>query len=173
MLCIQTDNSNKPDLIIDDLDASTSHTFGSELNSIFIKLVIVDTACLDSSKNSCLKNCVKPKSKDSGTQAHGKFVPTCHNCEKVGHIRPNCFLLKTHKSWIKQDAPRKGKVEKPSLSKYVTPHMRHIKGKDSVICKNANLNSAEIVKKDSNKRSLPTYHHCSTIDHIQPKCPQL
>jgi hypothetical protein len=40
---------------------------------------------------------VKPKSKDSGTQAHGKFVPTCHNCAKVGHIRPNCFLLKTHK----------------------------------------------------------------------------
>jgi hypothetical protein len=34
---------------------------------------------------------VKPKSKDTGTQAHDKFVPTCHNCEKVGHIRPNYF----------------------------------------------------------------------------------
>jgi hypothetical protein len=65
--------------------------------SLDFKPVIVDTTCLDSFENSCLINCVKPKSKDSGTQAHGKFVPTCHNCAKVGHIRPNCFLLKTHK----------------------------------------------------------------------------
>jgi len=88
--------------------------------------MIVDTPCSDVSKNSCLNNCVKPKSKDSGTQAHGKFVLTSHNCGKVGHIIPNCFLLKTHKSLIKQDAPRKGKVEKPSLSKCVPPHRRHI-----------------------------------------------
>jgi hypothetical protein len=124
------------------LDASTLHAFDSELNSIFIKPVIVDTACLHSFENSCLNNCVKPKSKDSGTQAHGKFVLTSHNCGKVGHIRPNYFLLKTHRSWIKQDAPRKDKVEKPFSSKYVPPQRRHIKGKDNVICKNANLNSA-------------------------------
>jgi hypothetical protein len=36
MLCIQTDNSNKPDLIIDDLDASSSHASDSELNSFFL-----------------------------------------------------------------------------------------------------------------------------------------
>jgi len=101
------------------LDASTLHAFDSELNSIFIKPVIVDTACLHSFENSCLNNCVK-----------------------VGHIRPNYFLLKTHRSWIKQDAPRKDKVEKPFSSKYVPPQRRHIKGKDNVICKNANLNSA-------------------------------
>jgi len=94
--------------------------------------VIVDTACLDSSKNSCLNNCVKPKSKDTGIQAH---------------IRSNCFLLKTLRSWIKQNASRKGKVEKPFSSKYVPPHRRHIKGKDNVICKNDNINSAETVKK--------------------------
>jgi len=85
--------------------------------------VLVDTACLDISKNSCLNNCVKPKSKDTGIQAHDKFVPTYHNCGKVGHIRPNCFLLKTHRSWIKQDAPRKGKVEKnlphPNMSLHI------------------------------------------------------
>jgi len=133
--------------------------------------VIRDTAYLDSFENSCLDNCVKLKSKDSGTQAHGKFVPTCHNCGKVVHIRPNFFLLKTHRSWIKQDAPMKDKVEKPSSSKYVPPYMRHIKGNDSVICKNANINSAETVKKHSNKRSLPTYHHCGITGHIQPKCP--
>jgi hypothetical protein len=92
MLCIHTDNSNKLGIIVDDLSASTSHASDSEINFLVIKPVIVDTTCLDSSKNYCLNNCVKPKSKDSGTQAHGKFVHTCHNCEKVGHIRPNCFL---------------------------------------------------------------------------------
>jgi hypothetical protein len=133
MLCIHSNISNKPNLIVNDLRASTSHTSDSKLDSIAIKHVIVDTVCLDNSENSCLNNCVKPKSKDTGTQAHGKFVPTCHNCGKVGHIRPNCFLLKTHKSWIKQDAPRKGKVKKSSSSKYVPSHRRYIKGKDSVI----------------------------------------
>jgi hypothetical protein len=42
---------------------------------------------------------VKPKPKESGTQ--GKFVPTCHNCGKIGHIRPNCYLLKSHRPWNK------------------------------------------------------------------------
>ena len=93
MLCIHSDISKKPALIIDDMSTSTSHASNSELGSIDIKSVIVDTACLE---NSCLNNCVKPKCKDTGTQAHGKFVPTCLNCGKVGHIRPNCFLLKSH-----------------------------------------------------------------------------
>jgi hypothetical protein len=97
MLCIHSDISNKLDLIVDNLSASTSHASDSELDSIVIKLVIVDTTCLDNSENSCLKNCVKPKFKDTGTQAHCKFVPTCHNCGKIGHIRPNCYLLKSHK----------------------------------------------------------------------------
>jgi hypothetical protein len=127
IICIHLDISKKPDLIVDDLSASTSHAFNSELDSIFIKPVIIDTTCLDNFENSCLKNCMKPKSKDTGTQAHGKFVLTCHNCGKVGHIRPNCFLLKIHRYWIKQDAPRKGKVEELSSSKYVPPHKRHIK----------------------------------------------
>jgi hypothetical protein len=175
MLCIHLDIFNKPDLIVDDLSASTSHASDFELDSIVIKSVIVDITCLDNSENFFLKNCVKPKSKDTVTQAHGKFVPTCHNCGKVGHIRPNCFFfwLKIHKSWIKHDALRKSKVEEPSSSKYVPPHRRHIKGKDSFICKNANLKSAEIVKKHSNKRSLPTCHYCGITGHIRPKCPQL
>jgi hypothetical protein len=65
MLCIQRDISNKPDLIVDDLNASTSHTSYFELDSIVIKHVIVDTVCLDNSENSCLNDCEKPKSKES------------------------------------------------------------------------------------------------------------
>jgi hypothetical protein len=130
--------------------------------------VIVDTTCLE---NSCLNKHVKPKSKESGTR--GKFVLTCHNCGKIVHIRPNCYLLKSHRHWIKQDALRKSEVEDSSSSKYVIPHMRYIKGKGNVICKNANYESAENVKKHSNKRSLPSCHHCGITGHIRPKCPQL
>lgn len=168
MFCIHSDIPNKPDLIVDDLSASTSHASDSKLHSIISKPVIVDTACLD---NSCLNNCVKPKSKDIGTQAHGKFVPTCHNCVKIGHIRPNCYLLKSHRPWIKQDALRKSEVEDSSSGKYVPPHRRHIKGKGNVICKNANHNFAENVKKHSNRRSLPTCHQCGITGHIRLKCP--
>jgi hypothetical protein len=96
-LSIHTDISNEPDLIVDNLSSSTSHTSDPELDSIVIKPVIVDTTCLDNSKNSCLIDGEKPKSKESGTQ--GKFVPTCHNCGKIGHIRPNYFLLKSYRSW--------------------------------------------------------------------------
>jgi hypothetical protein len=165
MLCIHSDISNKPTLIVDDISTSTSHASDSELDSIDIKHVTVDTACLE---NSCLNNHVMPKSKESGTRR--KFIPTCHNCGKIGHIRRNCYLLKSHRPWIKQDALRKSEVEDSSLSKYVPSHRRHIKGKGNVICKNANYNSAENVKKHSNKRSLPTCHHCGITGHIQPKC---
>jgi hypothetical protein len=97
MFCIHTDISNKPDLNVNDLSTSTSHTSDSELDFVDIKPVIEDTACLD---NSCLTNHVMPNSKESGIQ--GKFIPKCHNCWKIGHIRPNCCLLKSHRPWIKQ-----------------------------------------------------------------------
>jgi hypothetical protein len=169
MLCIHSDISNKPGLTAD-LSTSTSHASDFELDSVDIKPVIVDAAF---SENSCLNNCVKPKSKDTGTQAHGKFVPTCDNCGKIGHIRPNCYLLRSHRPWIKQDALRKSEVEDSSSSKQVPPYRRHIKGKGNVICKNANHNSAENVKKHSNKRSLPTCHHYGITGHIRSKCPHL
>jgi hypothetical protein len=168
MLCIHTDISNKPDLILNDLSTSISHASDSELDSIDIKHVIEDTACLD---NSCLTNHVMPNSKESWI--HGKFIPKCHNCEKIGHIRPNCYLLKFHRPWIKQDALRKTKVEDFSSSKYVHLHRRHIKGKGNIVCKNANDISAKKVKQHSNKRSLPTCHHCGITSHIRPKCPHL
>jgi len=60
MLCIHSNIFNKLDLIVDNLSASTSHASDSELDSIVIKPVLEDTACLDNSENSCLNNCVKP-----------------------------------------------------------------------------------------------------------------
>jgi hypothetical protein len=150
MLCIHTDISNKPDLIVNDLSISTSHASDSELDSIDIKPVIKDTTCLD---NSCLTNHVMPNSKELGIQ--GKFIPKCHNCGKISHIRPNCYLLKSHRPWIKQDALRKSEVKDYFSSKYVLPHRRHIKGKSNIVCKNANHISAEKVKQHSNKRSCP------------------
>jgi hypothetical protein len=121
MLCIHTDISNKPDLNANDLSTSTSHASDSKLDSIDIKHVIVDAACLDI---SCSNNCVKPNSKDSGTQ--GKFVPICRHCGKVGHIRPKCYLLKSHRPWKKQEDSEKDFIEKTSSDKYVPPHRRHI-----------------------------------------------
>jgi hypothetical protein len=140
MLCIHTDISNKPDLIVNDLSTSTSHASNSELDSIDIKPVIEDTACLD---NSCLTNHVMPNSKESGIQ--GKFIPKCHNCGKIGHIRSNCYLSKSHRPRIKQDALRKSEVEDSSSLKDGPLHMRHIKGKGNIVCKNANHISAEKV----------------------------
>jgi len=64
MICIHTYISNKPNSIVNDLSTSISHASDSELDSFDIKPVIEDTTCLDI---SCLNNCVKPSSKDSGT----------------------------------------------------------------------------------------------------------
>jgi len=87
MLCIHTDISNKLNLIVNDLSTSISYASNPELDSIDFKPVIEDTACLD---NSCLTNHVMPNSKESEIQ--GKFIPKCHNCGKIGHIRSNCYL---------------------------------------------------------------------------------
>jgi hypothetical protein len=151
MLCIHSNISNKPGLTAD-LSTSTSHASDSELDSVDIKPMIVDAAC---SENCCLNKHVMPKSKESGTR--GKFVPNCHNCGKTGQIRPNCYLLKSHRPWIKQDALRKSEIEDSSSSKYVPHHRRHIKGKGNVICKNAII----ILQKMS--RSIQTKEACPPV----------
>jgi len=148
----------------------TSHASDFELDFVDIKLVIVDAAC---SENSCLKYCVKPNSKDSGAQC--KFVPICHNYREIGHIRPNCYLLKSHGPWKKQEDFKKGVIEKVSSDKYAPSHRRHIsqRGKDFVVCENANLKVAELFKKHFSKRSQPTCYHCGVSGHIRPHCPQI
>jgi hypothetical protein len=34
-------------------------------------------------------------------------IPTCHHCGIVGHIRPNCFQIRSQKPWKKTLIPRK------------------------------------------------------------------
>jgi hypothetical protein len=145
MLCIHSDVSNMPNLTVNDLSTSTSHASDYDLDSIDIKPVIEDTSCLD---NSCLTNHVIPKSKELGIQ--DKIIPNCHNCGKIGHIRTNCYLLKSHGPWIKQDALRRIEVKDSSSLKYVSSYRRHIKGKGNIVCKNANHIFAEKVKQHSN-----------------------
>jgi hypothetical protein len=36
-----------------------------------------------------------------------RFVPTCHHCGKVGHIRPKCFDLKSHEHKSENSYSRK------------------------------------------------------------------
>jgi hypothetical protein len=169
MLCINSNVFNKPALIVDDMITSTSHASDFELDCVDIRHVIVDVAC---SENSCLNNCVKPNAKDSGTQ--GKFVPICHRCGKIGHVRPKCYLF-SHRPWKKQEDSKQGVIEKTSSDKYVPPHRRHIskRGKDFVVCENANLKIAEPFKKHVSKRSQPTCYHCGVSGHIRPHCPQI
>jgi hypothetical protein len=173
MLSIHSDISSKLDLIVDDLSTFNSHAFDSELDSIVIKSMIVDTTCLDNVENSCLNNYVKPKSNESGTQ--GKFIPTCHNCGKVGHIRLDCYLLKSHRPWTKQVSPKNGKIENTSSNKYVPPHriLLSQKGKNFVLCKNANHEIAEHVNKHFSKQSQRTCHHYGVTGHIKPHCHQI
>jgi hypothetical protein len=57
-------------------ELSSDNHYSPELSLYTCLPVIVDTACLDISEIFCLNSCVKPKSKDIGTQAHDKFVST-------------------------------------------------------------------------------------------------
>jgi hypothetical protein len=39
----------------------------------------------------------KPRFAHPSRKLHSqRFIPTCHHCGKVGHIRPHCFNLKPH-----------------------------------------------------------------------------
>jgi hypothetical protein len=66
-------------------------------------------------------------------------------------------------------------IEKTSSDKYVPPPKRHIsqRGKDFVICENANLKFAEPFKKHLSKQGQPTRYHCGVSGHIRPHCPHI
>ena len=36
-----------------------------------------------------------------------KFVPTCHHCGVIGHIRPQCPKLKREQNYVARSLPKK------------------------------------------------------------------
>ena len=56
-----------------------------------------------------------------------KFVPTCHHCSVIGHIRPQCHKLKRQQNHVTRSLPKK-----PTGSKHIvcyhcgaSGHLRH------------------------------------------------
>ena len=46
-----------------------------------------------------------------------KFVPTCHHCGVIGHIRPQCHKLKREQNQVARSIPKK-----PSGPKHIVCH---------------------------------------------------
>ena len=46
-----------------------------------------------------------------------KFVPTCHHCGVIGHIRPQCHKLKREQNHVARSLPKK-----PSKPKHIVCH---------------------------------------------------
>ena len=46
-----------------------------------------------------------------------KFVPTCHHCGVIGHIRPRCYKLKREQNQVGRSLPKK-----PSAPKHIVCH---------------------------------------------------
>ena len=46
-----------------------------------------------------------------------KFVPTCHHCGVIGHIRPQCHKLKREQNYVARSHPKR-----PSGPKHIIFH---------------------------------------------------
>jgi len=51
-----------------------------------------------------------------GDKGANQSIPTCHHCGVTGHIRPNCFQIRSQKPWNKTLVPRK---DEPGFEKQV------------------------------------------------------
>jgi len=49
----------------------------------------------------------KGKSAKGTNHKNSNFIPICHHWGVSGHIRPNCFQIRSQKPWDKQHVPRK------------------------------------------------------------------
>jgi hypothetical protein len=49
----------------------------------------------------------KGKTVKGASDKNFKSIPTCHHCGISGHIRPNCFQIRSQKPWDKLHVPRK------------------------------------------------------------------
>jgi hypothetical protein len=69
------------------------------------------------SKHHTHSTCREKDKSAKGTN-HKNFnsIPTCHHCGISGHIRPNCFQIRSQKPWDKQYMPRK---DEPAIENQV------------------------------------------------------
>jgi hypothetical protein len=128
-LCIEESISNKLSMIVDNANASTSHASNESLN---VKLANVKEAKANFSKTPSVK------------QTQGKFVPTCHHCGIIGHIRPNYWKFKA--------APKK-------KNQAVAPTRQGKKGKKNSIVPHASYPKPRVVhppRKLPSQRFVPT-----------------
>jgi hypothetical protein len=142
-LCIEESVSNKLSMIVDNAGASTSHASNESLN---VELANVKEAKANFSKTPSVK------------QTQGKFVPICHHCGVIGHIRPNCWKFKA--------APKKE-------NQAATSTLQGKKGKKIYIEPHASYPKPRVVhppRKLPSQRFVPTCHHCGKVGHIRPHC---
>jgi hypothetical protein len=138
-LCIEESVSNKLSMIVDNTGASTSHISN-------VERVNVKEAKANFFKTPSVK------------QTQGKFVPICHHCGVIGHIRPNCWKFKA--------APKK---ENPAVS----PTRQGKKGKKKSIVPHVSYPKSRVVhppRKLPYQRVVSTCHHCGKVGHIRPHC---
>ena len=66
------------------------------------------------------RNALKPK---PSFRSHprdlsgSKFIPTCHHCGVISHIRPQCSMLKREQNYVARSLPKK-----PSGPKHIISH---------------------------------------------------
>ena len=88
-------------------------------------------ARLDKDKSSDIDVEVSKLESKPTIREHKKsvFVPTCHLCDVVGHIRPNCFLLRQ-----KPKSDTKSAIRNIDVHKFV--YVCHFYGVSDHICLN-------------------------------------
>jgi hypothetical protein len=142
-LCIEESVSNRLSMIVDNAGASTSHASNESLN---VELANVKEAKANFSKTHSVK------------QTQGKFVPICHHCGVIGHIRPNCWKFKA--------APKKE-------NQAIASTLQGKKGKKIYIEPHASYPKPRFVhppRKLPSQRLVHTCHHCGKVGHIRPHC---
>ncbi|KAG2718398.1 hypothetical protein I3760_03G218400 [Carya illinoinensis] len=90
-------------------------------------------------------------------KSKGKFIPICHYCDVVGHIRPNCFNLnKVKKNGCERNLKRKGN----SLENQVCDMSQQIKFLNLKIGEIAEFcfqNKEKIIQNDVDKKNRPKF----------------
>ena len=79
-----------------------------------------------------------------------KFIPTCHHCGVIGHIRPQCRKLKRKQNHMARSIPKK-----PSGPKYIVCHHCSAFGHLRPHC--SKFHALKIIKRKEKLELLGTY----------------